>query len=62
MSSEKRMSWRKGLVVWQGRLYLTPETIAAVAKQAKREDRERVYLMSKALEAIFTRRDSTDLP
>lgn len=53
MSIEKKVSWRKGKVVWRSRLYIAPEAMAAIEKQAKREDRDKAYLMSKALEKVF---------
>lgn len=53
MSSEKRGSWRKGKSVWRGRLYIAADVMSTIQRVAKREEREAVYLMSKAVEKIF---------
>ncbi len=53
MSSEKKLPWRRGKFVWFGRIYIPSETMGAIEKRAKLDDRPVAYLISKALEKEF---------
>ncbi len=53
MSSEKNRTWRRGKYVWRGRIYISPETMYAIEKKAKTDDRDVTYLISKILEKEY---------
>lgn len=54
MSTKKLSSWKQGKVCWRGRLYLPEETWAWIERQARQQETQEAFVISKLVQLCYT--------